>query len=263
MKNKKLKIGLALGSGGARGLSHIGVLKILEKNNIPIDLIAGSSMGALVGGFYSAGISIENIEKIAVSTNWKKIVSLVDVSPSAIGFVEGEKVKKFIKENVGNKKFNECKIPFVAIATDIKNGESVILKEGEIGDAIRASISIPLLFKPIRLRGRLLADGGLSVPVPVSILKDMGADIVIAVNVNENYLNNTQIKKDNIYNVTQNYIRILNKNLASLNVSKADIVINPDVRNTDWSHFIDGKRLIKVGENATVEVLEKIKNLIN
>jgi NTE family protein len=263
MEKKRLKIGLALGSGGARGLSHIGVLKILKQNNIPIDFIAGSSIGALVGGFYASGITVEDIEEIAISADWKKMISLIDISPSAIGFVEGEKVKKFIKENVGNTIFDQCKVPFVAIATDIKNGEPVILKEGEIGNAIRASISIPLLFKPAKINGKLFADGGLSMPVPVKIVKDMGADIVIAVNINENYLDSKKVKKNNLYNVTQNYIRILNKNLASLNVIGADIVINPDVRDTDWSHFVDGKRLIKAGENATIEVLSKIKKLIN
>jgi len=260
--DKRPKIGLALGSGGARGLSHIGVIKILKENNIPIDFIAGSSIGALVGGFYASGISIEEIEKIALDTNWRQIFSLIDFSFSKSGLVEGEKVKKFIKDNIKNLDFKDCKIPFSSVATDIKNGNAVVFNSGEMGTAIRASISVPLFFKPVKIGDKLLYDGGLSQPVPVSIVRNMGADIIIAVNVNDGYLDKVKDGDHSFYTITQNSIRIMNKNLASYNIASADIVISPVVNNTKWNEFINGEKLILAGEEATKKVLSELKRKI-
>ena len=147
-KSKRPKIGLALGSGGSRGLAHIGVIKALEENNIPIDFIAGSSIGAMAGGFYAAGLSIKKMEEISLETNWRRMFSLVDPHLKQ-GLISGEKVKTFIEGYVDGKKIEDCKIPFVAVATDLKTGEIVILNKGEMAQAIRASISIPLVFKPV------------------------------------------------------------------------------------------------------------------
>lgn len=263
MKEKRTpKIGLALGSGGARGLAHIGVLKVLEENNIPINLIAGSSIGALVGGFYAAGISVKDIEKIALDANWKQMFSLVDLSFSKSGLVEGEKVKKFIEDYIKNLNFTDCRIPFKAVATNLKDGNPVILDSGEMGIAIRSSISVPLFFKPVKVGNKLLADGGLSKPVPVDIAKDMGADIIIAVNINGSYKDTTKEGDHSLYTITQNCISIVNKNLALSNISSADIVITPVVGDTSWNEFVNGKKLILAGEEAAKRVLPEIKKKI-
>lgn len=180
---KKSKVGLALGSGSARGLAHLGVLKVLEKEKIPIDMIAGTSIGSLIGGAYASGMSLEEGERIAISMDWKQLGGLVDPVIPRSGFIEGNKVKAFIKILIKDKKIEELKIPFAAVATDIKTGEKVVIRHGSLVEAIRASASIPGIFTPVKRGNRFLVDGGLADPVPISVLKKMGADIIIAVNV--------------------------------------------------------------------------------
>jgi len=253
------KIGLALGSGGARGLSHIGVIKTLEENNIPIDFIAGSSIGAMVGGFYAAGLDIRTIEKIVSDTDWRKIFSLVDphLRQALIG---GEKIKTFIKSYIDGKKFEDCIIPFSAIATDLETGEIVILDKGEMTPAIRASISLPLVFKPVEINKRMLVDGGLSSPVPVEIVRGMGADIVIAVNLDKHYYN--EKIKHGWYGVANSSLNILRHHLALLNMANADVAINMDIGRNYWYEFVNGQDKILAGEKATKEILLRLKELI-
>jgi len=209
---KRPKIGLALGSGGSRGLAHIGVIKALEENNIPIDFVAGSSIGTMVGGFYAAGLSIKEIEKIALSTTWRRVFSVLFDPHLKQGLIGGEKLKTFIEDYINGKKFEDCKIPFVAVATDLKTGEVVVLNKGEMAQAIRASVSIPLVFKPVKINGRILADGGLSAPVPVEIARNMGADIVIAVNLDKHYCD--EERETGWYDIANDSLNILRHHLA-------------------------------------------------
>ncbi|WP_240620168.1 patatin-like phospholipase family protein, partial [Peribacillus acanthi] len=147
------KIGLALGSGGARGFAHLGVLKVLKENNIKVDYIAGSSMGALVGAFYAAGTDMDQLYKI--SSNFKRKYFL-DFTVPKMGFISGKKVKEFIRIFTKNKKLEDLDIPLWIVTTDIKTGEKVIFKEGPIAEAVRASISIPGIFVPEKINNRLL-----------------------------------------------------------------------------------------------------------
>ena len=260
-KSKRPKIGLALGSGGSRGLAHIGVIKALEENNIPIDFIAGSSIGAMAGGFYAAGLSIKKMEEISLETNWRRMFSLVDPHLKQ-GLISGEKVKTFIEGYVDGKKIEDCKIPFVAVATDLKTGEIVILNKGEMAQAIRASISIPLVFKPVEIDGKTLADGGLSAPVPVEIVQGMGADIIIAINLDKHY--HDEEWKPGWYNIANDSLNILRHHLALSNVASADMVINIDVgKNNYWYQFINGQDKILTGEKATKEILPRLQEIIN
>ena len=254
------KIGLALGSGGAKGLAHIGVIKALEENNIPIDFIAGSSIGAMVGGFYAAGLDINKIEKIVKDTNWRQIFSLVDPYLRQ-GLIGGEKVKTFIENYIKGKKFEDCRIPFSAVATNLKTGEIVILNKGEMTPAIRASISLPLIFKPVEINKKMLVDAGLSSPVPAKIVRDMGADIVIAVNLDKHYYN--EKSKHGWYDVANNSLNILRHNLALLNMVNADIAINIDVGKNYWYQFVNGQDKILAGEKETNKILPQLKELIN
>ena len=259
-ESKRPKIGLALGSGGPTGLAHIGVIKVLEENKIPIDFIAGSSIGAMIGGFYAAGLDIKKIEEIALETNWRRMFSLVDPHFKQ-GLIGGEKVKSFIDNYIKGKNFENCKIPFVAIATDLKTGEIVVFDKGEMTQAIRASISIPLVFTPEEINGRLLADGGLSAPVPVEIVRGMGADIVIAVNLDKHC--HDEECKPGWYNVANDSLSILRHHLALLNVAKADVVVDIDVGKNYWYQFTNGQDKILVGEKATKTVLPILKELID
>ncbi len=179
------KIGLALGSGAARGLAHIGVLKALQKKGIPIHLISGSSMGALVGACFAKMADISELEEVALRTDWIQLIKLADPNLAFMfkGFIHGHKVKELLKTIIGDVKFKDLKIPLAVVTTDINTGDEVVIQEGSVIDAVRASISIPAIFTPVKIGNRFLVDGGIVTPVPVSVVRNMGADFVIACNV--------------------------------------------------------------------------------
>lgn len=183
----KPKIGIALGSGGARGWSHIGVLKALEDEGIVPDVVAGCSMGALVGAAYCAG-ELDFIEEWALSVSLRTIMSLLDVNLSGGGLIEGAHLERFIKTISEDLQFEDLKKPLVVIATDLQSGREVWLQQGSVLDAVRGSIALPGIFGPKKLDGKLLLDGGMTNPVPVSACRAMGADIIIAVDPNANLL---------------------------------------------------------------------------
>ena len=179
----KVKIGYALGSGGARGLAHIGVLKVLEEQGIRPDVVAGTSMGAIVGALYSGGLTPGEIEKLALGLDWKKLVNLIDVTLPISGLLKGNRVVSLLKSIIGEITFSQLKCNFASVATNIINGEQVVLQDGSLIEAVRASISIPGIFTPVAIAGQYLVDGGLINTVPVSVCRDMGADYVIGINV--------------------------------------------------------------------------------
>jgi NTE family protein len=183
VKKGKMKIGYALGGGGARGLSHIGVLKVLEEHGIFPDVITGTSVGAIVGALYAGGYRPGEIEELVLDLDWKKLMHLVDMSFSPRGLLQGKRVGLLLKSILGELTFPQLKWEFACVATDINNGEQVVLRDGSLIDAIRASISIPGIFIPVEIRGRYLVDGSLLNAVPVSVCRDMGAKYVIGVNV--------------------------------------------------------------------------------
>ncbi len=181
---EKPKIGVALGSGSARGLAHIGVLEVLQKEGIPIDMVAGTSAGAVIGGLYARGKGIDEIISLALELKGRKLVSLIDPSFPKSGFIKGGRVKSLLSSYFGGDiNFDEMKLPFACVATDIETGEEVVIDQGSVLEAIRASISIPGIFSVARWEGRHLVDGALVNPIPVDVLRRMGAGFVIAVNV--------------------------------------------------------------------------------
>lgn len=193
-----MKIGLALGSGGARGLAHIGVLKALHEEDVTISCIAGSSMGALVGAVYASTQSIDSLMELAESITWQQLIRLFIPTLSKSGLVDGEKVVELLQQWIPAQDFRDLAIPLALEATDIINGTLVTLTEGELLPAIRASISIPIVFTPISINGRTLVDGGLISPVPVEAVRNMGADFVIGVNVlaeNRSWLRTEKVQK--------------------------------------------------------------------
>ncbi len=180
-----MKVGLALGSGAARGFAHIGVLKALKESNIPIDLIAGSSMGAIVGACYAKNGDIADLEEIVLNLDWKQLAQLADPNLALLfkGVIHGKKVKELLKVIIGDVKFKDLKIPLAVVATDVNTGEEIVIKNGSVIEAVRASISIPAIFMPVKFENRFLIDGGIVNPVPVKVAKDMGAEYIIACNV--------------------------------------------------------------------------------
>jgi NTE family protein len=176
-------VGYALGGGGARGLSHIGVLKVLEEHGIYPDAIAGTSIGALVGVLYAGGLKAAEIEEVALQVNWRRMALLVDPTVSLAGFVQGKRVTSLLKSILGDLSFPDLKLKFAAVATDIVSGEQVILTSGPVIDAVRASFSVPGILTPVRVGGRYLVDGGLVNEVPVGVCRQLGAEYVVGVNV--------------------------------------------------------------------------------
>lgn len=191
----KPKVGIALSGGAVRGISHIGILKVLERENIPINFIAGTSIGALIGALYACGIKINEIEQMAKTAKWKE---LVDFTIPKDGLIAGKKIENYIKNILPNKNFEELSIPLSIIATDLNSGEKVIFDRGNVINAIRASISVPGVFEPLIDNNSIFVDGSLVDPIPVDIVKSMGSEIVIAVDLtidmNQIYLSG--IKKE-------------------------------------------------------------------
>jgi NTE family protein len=177
------KVGLALGSGSARGLAHIGVLRAIEEAGIEIDVIAGTSMGALIGAIFAAG-KLDGLATRFLDFDWKGIISLLDPVFPRSGLIDGQKIADLVRAHVSAASIEDLPIPFRAVATCIMSGEEVVCGAGDLIEAVRASISVPGIFTPMRSNGRILVDGGLVNPVPVSVVRAMGADLVIAVDLN-------------------------------------------------------------------------------
>jgi len=183
-KKKGLKIGLALGGGSARGLAHVGVILALEAYNIPIDIIAGTSIGSVIGGLYASGATVKQLEEVALSMKKSKTLFMIDPVIPRSGLISGDRIEKMLNQfDIKDKTFDDLKIPFAAVATDIESGAEVILNQGKVIDAVRASISIPGIFTPAKYQDYYLVDGGVVDPVPVDVVKMMGADIIIAVSL--------------------------------------------------------------------------------
>ena len=175
------KIGLALGSGAARGLAHIGVLKVFETESLPVDAIAGTSIGAFIGALYAAGVSIAQIEEVARDVDWRHLARLIDPVLPTSGLLDGRKMEKFMAELLPVRTFEELRIPLAVITTDVETGEELVIRKGDLQKALRAAIAFPGIFTPVSFAGRFLVDGGLCNPVPVDAARALGVDKVIGV----------------------------------------------------------------------------------
>ena len=282
---EKLKVGLALGGGGARGLAHIGVLRVLERENIPIDLITGTSMGAIIGVVYALKKDISAIEKIA--EKYSKISEFnIDLSfgekerkgkPFFLkkmsdflkkGYIlnlelrrkylnDGGEIRKIIGELIDDKTFEDTKIPFVAVAADLVRGEKVIISRGKLFDALLASSSIPGMFPPVILDRKILVDGGIVDVVPIEVAQSLGANFVIAVSVSH-----TIKKRFEFNNAVEILFRtdsITSAELRKLQLSFADVVITPKVGRFHWSDFSKPERCIREGEIAAQDTISELK----
>jgi len=270
---KKRKVGLALGGGAARGLAHIGVLEVLEKEKIPIDMIAGTSAGAAIGALYAQGKNTRELKELARSWDWKKRAQIIDLALPKSGFIAGKRIKKLLKSIIGDVRFSDLRIPFACVATDIITGQEVIISQGSVLEAVRASISVPIIFTVVKLKGRYLVDGGLVDPVPVSVLKDMGADFVIAVNVTPRlseafkqvYLEELEpeesesVKEPNIFTIAMKLIDIYGSYLVGSCLSGADVIIEPRMAGIGLGDFGRAEECILEGGLSTIDAVLEIK----
>jgi NTE family protein len=270
---KRRKIGLALGGGAARGMAHIGVLEILEKSNIPIDMIAGTSAGAAVGAIYAQGKNTGELKKLAQSWNWIQRAQAIDLALPRSGFIAGHRIKKLLKSIIGDVSFNELKIPFACVATDIMTGEEVVINRGSVLEAVRASISVPIIFSVVKYGGRYLVDGGLVKPVPVSVLKDMGADFIIAVNVTPRfdripetvYLKESDSKRvsatkePGLFSVIMKMFSITNSQIVEASLEGADVIIEPRMAGIGMADFSHAEKCIMEGGLSAIDAVLEIK----
>lgn len=261
------KIGLALGSGGARGLAHIGVIRALETHGISIDYIAGTSIGSIMGSHYAAFPDHKKLMRLAYDFSNRKGFSLVDLTLRG-GLIKGLKIESIIAEILEGATFETLKIPFAAVATDFNTAQEVILRTGDLVKAIRASISVPGFFQPVHYEGRLLADGGLSQPVPSNAVRSMGADIVIAVNLDTISGPGWDKEIPPLSSVPMHSISILRHHLALQSSQTADIIIAPEAYQVGligWDYFFNIDKvnsLIDEGHAKTEMIMPRLKQLI-
>lgn len=229
------KIGLALGGGGPKGLAHIGVIKVLVDHGIPIHCIAGTSAGALIGGMYAFSGDIRTVESYILEKNRLEMLSYI-VDPSFRGgFLEGNRLEQFLKGFLHEATFQQLRLPFAATAVDLKTGKKVDIVSGVVSTAIRASCTIPMLFKPVEIGNHLFVDGGVLSSVPVQTAFDMGADIVIAVQLNKVYKPEMDMKKLNIVEVGELAFNILERKIANEEIRKAQVILQPHAEHIHWS----------------------------
>ena len=265
-KTKTKKIGLALGSGGWRGLAHVGVIKGLIKHDIPFEIIAGSSTGSLMGGAYAAVQDIEKLEHILKNIGLSDLLkTFKDFRPNE-GLFKGGEFKKTIKNIVGDIDIEDLPFTYAATAVDFKTGDLVFIKDGPLSTAIRASASVPLVFQPTRLDGKSLIDGATRLPIPVPLAKELGADVVIAVNLYKNVFPVFKGKYSSIQMALKSS-HLLLRELARRDCEQADITLYPDIPESKkynvFSNFL-GKagKLIDLGEQVVEENLSEIKKLV-
>jgi NTE family protein len=254
------KIGLALSGGGARGFAHLGVLKVLAENNIPVDYVAGTSAGSFVGGALATGLPIEEILEIGRKISWFNMTRL-SYSPRAL--LSNASMGNFIKQNFPVHTFEELEIPYAAIACDLNTGEEVILKDtGDVAFAIRASCAVPGVFTPLDdADGRILVDGGVVAPVPVNTVREMGADIVIAVDLlasGTSFRGAPRTMLGMLFQSAMLLLRAASKNQHY----HADVVIIPEIAHLRPDEIGKREEFIELGEQAAREKLAAIKSFL-
>ncbi len=245
-KKKGLKFGLALGSGSARGMAHIGIIQVLEAYHIPIDMIAGTSIGAVVGSVYATGASVEQMKEAALAMKQRGSFAIFDPTIPRSGLISGNRAEEILNSiALQDKTFDDLKIPFAAVATDIKTGAKVILNQGSVIKAVRASISIPGIFTPVKYQDYYLVDGGVVDPVPVDVVQKMGADIIIAVSLTEK--------------TPKPIIMIVNKETGNLKEVKDTFTFKKNIK--EIQKFKTVKKITSLVEKEVTSLGKKIKGV--
>jgi NTE family protein len=254
------RIGLALSGGAARGIAHVGVLRALEENAIPIDAIAGASAGALIGGAYAAGLSIAQLEAMARKFRWRHMGR---PSFSRLGLQSNAPMEKFLRANLPVTRFEDLRIPFAALATDLKTGTAVVLRDtGDLTFAIRASVCLPAFYVPVRdPEGRMLVDGGLVANLPISHTRELGADIVIAVDVGADGARFMDRPRTALGVLTQVFVAV-ERIVTNQETANADLIITPKVGHIRWDETRRTAEFLKIGYETALESIAGIRRLI-
>jgi NTE family protein len=253
------KIGLALSGGAVRGMAHVGVLRAFLENDINIDCIAGTSAGSIVGGAFASGMPIDQIEDFGLAMRWRDVGR---ITMSKLGVQSNERLEQYLRERLPVTKFEQMPIPFAAVATDLKTGSAVVMKDrGDVPFAIRASCTIPGWYVPVTdPEGRQLVDGGLVAVVPSTVTRSLGADIVIAVDVN--FEGATFMGSGSIVGVLLQSLMVVQKTASSRQLEMADLVIKPKVGHIRWDEMGRSEEVIATGYEAGLESISAVRALI-
>jgi len=254
---KPAKIAVVLGAGASKGFAHVGVLKILEANKIPIHMIIGTSVGSVVGSLYAYGWNAFDLQKISFSIEQKDIV---DLAIPDNGFIRGEKLEEFVNKTLKHTPIEKLKIPFYAVATEIQNGQETVFSRGNTGQAVRASSAIPGVFRPVRIGDKVYVDGGVVSPVAVEAAKRLGADLVIAVDISAGA---ERTPPGNTIETLLQSINIMYSKLAAIQLAQADVVIRPKVGHIGSADFSKRHEAVLEGEKAAIETLPQIVAIVN
>lgn len=256
MSETRKTVCLALGGGSARGFAHIGVLKVFEEACIPVDCVAATSMGAVIGAFYCSGMNLRMMERLATHiqrNHW------MDWTFPRMGLVAGDKMEQLVHLLTRGKTFAQLNRPFAVVATDLGRGDKVVIQDGVVARAVRASAAIPGVFCPVEYRGRTLVDGAVVERVPVETARSMGADVVMAVDVGI-YVND--VKVNHMLDVITQALDIMQRDLCRISTERADLVISPQLQNVEPGNFNKAGEAIQAGEDAAKAMLPQIRELL-
>jgi NTE family protein len=253
---KEAKVALVLGAGAAKGFAHVGVLKVLEANRVPVHMIVGTSVGSFVGSLYAYGYTAYDLQKIAMEIEKGEIA---DLTVPDNGFVKGEKLEAYVNRMIRSTTMENLRIPFYAVATDIAFGQEMVFGKGNTGSAVRASCSIPGIFRPVRIGDRTYVDGGVVSPVAVDAARRLGADVVIAVNIAGDVSGIAPVGTlDTIFQS----INVMYAKIAANQLARADVVIQPKVGYISSGDFTKRHEAILEGEKAAQEALPRIRKAL-
>lgn len=250
------KIALVLGAGAAKGFAHIGVLKVFEMHKVPIHMIVGTSAGSLVGSFYAYGFNAFQLQTMALSVEKGDIADFIIPDN---GFIQGIRLADYVNKTLKNTLLEKLNISFYAVATDIQSGQEVVFGKGNTGAAVRASCSIPGVFRPVKIGDRVYVDGGVVSPVAVDAAKRHGADVVIAVDISSDV---ESTKPETTIDTILQAINIMYSQLANLQCSRADVLIKPRVGHIGSSDFSKRHEAILEGEKAAMDAIPKMMEIL-
>ncbi len=249
----KIKIGLALGGGAAKGFAHIGVIKMLEANGFKPEVVSGTSAGSVVGALYASGMTVFETQEHAVALDEARIR---DVTLFNGGLVRGQKLQDYVNEMVKARPFEKLRLPFAAVSTRLETGERTVFARGNVGQAVRASCSIPGVFEPVKIGDYYYVDGGVVSPVPVDAARQLGADFVIAVDISTKAGGRTP---ESLLGVVNQSIAIMGQKLGEQEMTRANVIIRPQVNDIGPADFEQRSRAILEGEKAALAAMPQIR----
>ena len=258
-KKREPKIALVLGGGSAKGFAHVGVIRILEQEKIPIHMIVGTSVGSLIGGIYASNPDSFQLEWTAFKIEKNDILDF-SLIYSKLGPAQGVRLETFVEQTVKAKRIEDTKIPFYPIATDLNTGETVILEKGSLAKAIRASSAIPGIFVPVTFGNRMLVDGGVTNNIACDVARSKGADIVIAVNILKDI---KDYRIDSLIDIIAQSINIAMHEANKAKLQYADVIIEPDIKGVSMFDFTQKKTLVEEGMKAARKAIPRIKELLS